>query len=158
MAGHLSVRAAASRRDPVAGRIGIGGRLSGRGGLPRQKPALGGGEGRSGEQDHRARPLHHAAGGEFDAGREGTGTGRAGHGQFDRTYESVATTFTDGRTATCAACEVPHDEASWNRLVTGRAAGVSFVPDELPFLFLGREARYSPGSGDGAVATRERDR
>ncbi|WP_097867639.1 alpha/beta hydrolase family protein [Streptomyces sp. rh34] len=137
---------------------------------------------------------------------------------IDHTYESVATTFSDGRVATCAACEVPHDEAFWNRLVTGRAADVSFVLDELteahaewdgsrlidpsriamaghsvggasavtsmladprvragididgmtqvpipdgglsrPFLFLGRQAQYSPGSGGGAVATWERD-
>ncbi|MEV3930215.1 alpha/beta hydrolase [Streptomyces sp. NPDC049944] len=137
---------------------------------------------------------------------------------IDHTYESVATTFPDGRVATCTACEVPHDEAFWNRLVTSRAADVSFVLDELteshtewdgsrlidrsriamaghsvggasavtsmladprvragididgttqvpipdsglsrPFLFLGREAQYSPGSGDGAVATWERD-
>jgi dienelactone hydrolase len=137
---------------------------------------------------------------------------------IDHTYESVATTFPDGRVATCTACEVPHDEAFWNRLVTSRAADVSFVLDELtkahaewngsrlidpsriamaghsvggasavtsmladprvragididgttqvpipdsglsrPFLFLGREAQYSPGSGNGAVATWERD-
>ncbi|MFC8590400.1 alpha/beta hydrolase family protein [Streptomyces atroolivaceus] len=137
---------------------------------------------------------------------------------IDHTYESVATTFPDGRVATCTACEVPHDEAFWNRLVTGRAADVSFVLDELtgahatwggaglidpsriamaghsvggasavtsmvadsrvragididgatqiplpeggssrPFLFLGRQAQYSPGSGGGAVATWERD-
>ncbi|MEU1217006.1 alpha/beta hydrolase family protein [Streptomyces sp. NPDC005791] len=137
---------------------------------------------------------------------------------IDHTYESVATTFPDGRVATCTACEVPHDEAFWNRLVTSRAADVSFVLDELtkahaewdgsrlidpsriamaghsvggasavtsmladprvragididgttqvpipdsglsrPFLFLGREAQYSPGSGDGAVTTWERD-
>ncbi|MEE1739628.1 alpha/beta hydrolase [Streptomyces sp. BE147] len=50
---------------------------------------------------------------------------------IDHTYESVATTFPDGRVATCAAGEVPHDEAFWNRLVTGRAADVSFVLDEL---------------------------
>lgn len=146
----------------------------------------------------------------------------ASHGHvvaaIDHTYESVATTFPDGRVATCTACEVPHDEAFWNRLVTGRAADVSFVLDELtgahpawggtvlidrsriamaghsaggasavtsmvadsrvragsgidgttriplpesglsrPFLFLGRQAQYSPGSGGGAVATWERD-
>jgi len=137
---------------------------------------------------------------------------------IDHTYESVATTFPDGRVTTCAACEVPHDEAFWNQLVTGRAADVSFVLDELtgadarwngarlidpsrismaghsvggasavtsmladsrvragididgttqvpipdtglsrPFLFLGRQAQYSPGGGDGPVATWERD-
>ncbi|TXS10471.1 alpha/beta hydrolase family protein [Streptomyces sp. wa22] len=134
------------------------------------------------------------------------------------TYESVATTFPDGRVATCAACDLPHDEAFWDRLVTSRAADVSFVLDELtgghakwdgarlvdpsriamaghsvggagaltslladsrisagididgttqvpvpdsglsrPFLFLGRQSQYSPGSGGGAVATWERD-
>ncbi|MFI6699185.1 alpha/beta hydrolase family protein [Streptomyces sp. NPDC050509] len=146
----------------------------------------------------------------------------ASHGYLvaaiDHTYESVATTFPDGRVATCAACEVPHDEAFWKRLVTGRAADVSFVLDELtgaharrngarlvdpsriamaghsvggasavtsmvadpriragididgttqvpipdsglsrPFLFLGRQAQYTPGSGGDAVATWERD-
>ncbi|WP_329224987.1 alpha/beta hydrolase [Streptomyces sp. NBC_00111] len=136
----------------------------------------------------------------------------------DHTYESVATTFPDGRVATCTACEVPHDEAFWNRLVAGRAADVSFVLDELtrahapwegarlidpsriamaghsvggasavtsmpadprvragvdidgttqiplpvsglsrPFLFLGRQNQYTPGTGDGAVTTWERD-
>ncbi|MFD7972282.1 alpha/beta hydrolase family protein [Streptomyces clavifer] len=59
----------------------------------------------------------------------------ASHGYMvaaiDHTYESVATTFPDGRVATCIACEVPHDEAFWERLVTGRAADVSFVLDEL---------------------------
>ncbi|WP_405658188.1 alpha/beta hydrolase [Streptomyces sp. NBC_01166] len=146
----------------------------------------------------------------------------ASHGYIvvaiDHTYESVATTFPDGRVATCTSCEVPHDEAFWNRLVGSRAADVSFVLDELtgaharwngarlidssqiamaghsvggasavtsmladprvragididgttqipipdsgmsrPFLFLGRQNQYTPGTGDGAVATWERD-
>ncbi|MFD3536976.1 alpha/beta hydrolase family protein [Streptomyces sp. NPDC058664] len=145
----------------------------------------------------------------------------ASHGYLvaaiDHTYECVATTFPDGRVTTCGAGEVTHDEAFWKRLVTGRAADVSFVLDELtgtplkwdgarlvdpsriamaghsvggasavtsmladsriragvdidgttqvpvpdsglsrPFLFLGRQAQYSPGSG-GAAATWERD-
>ncbi|MFD9030903.1 alpha/beta hydrolase family protein [Streptomyces sp. NPDC059567] len=145
----------------------------------------------------------------------------ASHGYIvaaiDHTYESVATTFPDGRVTTCTASEVTHDEEFWKRLVTGRAADVSFVLDELtgahapwdgaplldpsriamvghsvggastvtsmladsrvragididgtthvpipdsgqsrPFLFLGRQAQYSPGSG-GAAATWERD-
>ncbi len=50
---------------------------------------------------------------------------------IDHTYENVATTFPDGRVATCAACEVDHDRAFWEKLVTGRAADVSFVLDEL---------------------------
>ncbi|MEU5196570.1 alpha/beta hydrolase [Streptomyces scabiei] len=49
----------------------------------------------------------------------------------DHTYENIATTFPDGRVATCAACEVDHDQAFWEKLVTGRAADVSFVLDEL---------------------------
>ncbi|MEU0303114.1 alpha/beta hydrolase [Streptomyces sp. NPDC006175] len=137
---------------------------------------------------------------------------------IDHTYESVATTFPDGRVATCTSCEIPHDEAFWNRLVASRAADVSFVLDDLtgaharwngarlidpsriamaghsvggasavtsmladprvragididgttqvpipdsglsrPFLFLGRQNQYTPGSGDGAVTTWERD-
>lgn len=137
---------------------------------------------------------------------------------IDHTYESVATTFPDGRVATCAACEIPHDDAFWKRLETGRATDVSFVLDELtgahakwsgarlidtsriamaghsvggasavtsmvadprvragididgttdvpipdsglprPFLFLGRQAQYTPGSGGDVVATWERD-
>ncbi|WP_246113387.1 alpha/beta hydrolase family protein [Streptomyces montanus] len=50
---------------------------------------------------------------------------------IDHTYENVATTFPDGRVATCAACEVDHDQAFWTELVTGRAADVSFVLNEL---------------------------
>jgi predicted dienelactone hydrolase len=131
---------------------------------------------------------------------------------IDHTYESVATMFPDGRTTTCVAAEIPHDEAFWVRLGAGRAADVSFVLDQLiethrglidrarigmaghsaggaaaiatmladrrvragididgstsspmpdgglarPFLFLGRQAQYQPGSG-GAAATWEGD-
>ncbi|MFG2132799.1 alpha/beta hydrolase family protein [Streptomyces sp. NPDC048751] len=50
---------------------------------------------------------------------------------IDHTYENVATTFPDGRVATCAACEVDHDETFWEKLVRGRAVDVSFVLDEL---------------------------
>lgn len=135
----------------------------------------------------------------------------------DHTYESVATTFPDGRVTTCAACEVDHDQAFWQKLVAGRAADVSFVLDELtgphpkwsgarlidprriamaghsaggasagaamvadsriragididgttelplperglsrPFLFLGRQSVYTPGTGGPATAW-ERD-
>ncbi|MFI0981043.1 alpha/beta hydrolase family protein [Streptomyces sp. NPDC021093] len=59
----------------------------------------------------------------------------ASHGYMvaaiDHTYESVATTFPDGRVATCAACEIPHNATFWTRLETGRATDVSFVLDEL---------------------------
>jgi dienelactone hydrolase len=136
---------------------------------------------------------------------------------IEHTYESVATTFPDGRVTTCAADKVPHDQAFWEKLEAGRAADVSFVLDALtgahpkwhgarlidpsriamaghsaggastiaamltdsqvragididgttdtpipdgglsrPFLLLGRQAQYSPGTG-GAAATWERD-
>lgn len=137
---------------------------------------------------------------------------------IEHTYESVATTFPDGRVTTCLAREVrPRDQAFWVKLKAGRAADVSFVLDALtgshperpaarlidpsriamaghsvggasaiaaivtdsriragididgttdfpipdgglsrPFLFLGRKAQYTPGSG-GAAATWERD-
>jgi dienelactone hydrolase len=136
---------------------------------------------------------------------------------IDHTYENVATTFPDGRVTTCASCQMPHDQAFWEKLVQVRAADVSFVLDELtgahpkgkgaglidpsriamaghsaggasapiamladprvgagvdldgstdtpipdsglsrPFLFLGRESQYVPGTGD-AAGTWERD-
>ncbi|MBN6056978.1 alpha/beta hydrolase, partial [Nonomuraea sp. RK-328] len=127
----------------------------------------------------------------------------------DHTYESVATTFPDGRVATCVACAGDHDAAFWAKVTKGRAADVSFVLDRLtrkgspvaglidpsriamaghsaggasaveailkdsrlkagidvdgltyapipepglsrPFLFLGREGDYSPGSRNAA--------
>jgi dienelactone hydrolase len=50
----------------------------------------------------------------------------------EHTYESVATTFPDGRVTTCAACDLPdRTEAFWEKLGRGRAADVSFVVDEL---------------------------
>ncbi|GLY67325.1 alpha/beta hydrolase family protein [Amycolatopsis taiwanensis] len=47
------------------------------------------------------------------------------------TYENMATSFPDGRVVGCASCEVPHDEAFWQKLELGRAADVSFVLDAL---------------------------
>jgi dienelactone hydrolase len=137
---------------------------------------------------------------------------------IDHTYESFATAFPDGRVTTCLAREAPRrGPAFWEKVVTGRAADVSFVLDELtgphpawpgaelidtsrtgmaghsaggaaaipamladsriragidmdgsthapipdhglsrPFLFLGKQANYTPG-GDGAVTTWDRD-
>jgi dienelactone hydrolase len=60
----------------------------------------------------------------------------ASHGYLvaaiEHTYESVATTFPDGRVTTCAACELPdRTEEFWKKLVRVRSADVSFVLDEL---------------------------
>jgi dienelactone hydrolase len=49
---------------------------------------------------------------------------------IDHTYESAATTFPDGRVATCLARQVPPRDR-WEKVVAGRAADVSFVLDEL---------------------------
>jgi dienelactone hydrolase len=137
---------------------------------------------------------------------------------IDHTYESFATAFPDGRVTTALAREAPRrGPAFWEKVVTGRAADVSFVLDELtgahpawpgaglidpariamaghsaggaaaiaalladariragldmdgsthapipgrglsrPFLFLGKQANYTPG-GEGAVTSWERD-
>lgn len=136
---------------------------------------------------------------------------------IDHTYESVATTFPDGRVATCASRNVPHHGDFWAKLRAGRAADMSFTIDQLtearttwagarmidpsriglaghsaggassigamltdpsiraginidgttevhlpntalsrPFLLLGRQGQYSPGSGP-AAATWDRD-
>ncbi|MEQ4715564.1 alpha/beta hydrolase [Nonomuraea sp. B19D2] len=136
---------------------------------------------------------------------------------IEHTYESVATTFPDGRVTTCVVCEIKKTPEWWVKLEKGRAADVSFVLDELtgsrpkwkgarlidpariamagqsvggastitamladsrvragidmdgttdapipagglsrPFMFLGRQSTYSPGTGDEA-ATWERD-
>jgi hypothetical protein len=135
---------------------------------------------------------------------------------IDHTYENVGTTFPDGRVATCASCDIPHDPAFWDKLGAGRAVDVSFVLDELtgtdpkwhgaglidpsriamaghsaggastilamladsrlragididgatntpipdtglsrPFLFLGRESAYTPGTGNGQLWERD---
>lgn len=50
---------------------------------------------------------------------------------IDHTYESLATTFPDGRVTTCVACEAPKDQEFWNTVGRSRAADVSFVLDEL---------------------------
>jgi len=51
---------------------------------------------------------------------------------IEHTYESVATTFPDGRVTTCAACELPdRTEEFWKKMGRVRAADVSFVLDEL---------------------------
>ncbi|MGA6168055.1 alpha/beta hydrolase family protein [Amycolatopsis magusensis] len=53
----------------------------------------------------------------------------------EHTYESVATTFPDGRVTQCVACEIvrPPETAHefWKKLHDGRAADVSFVIDSL---------------------------
>ena len=137
---------------------------------------------------------------------------------IDHTYESFATAFPDGRVTTGLAREAPRrGPGFWEKVVTGRAADVSFVLGELtgahqawpgaglidpsrmamaghsaggaaaiaamladsriragidmdgstharipdhglsrPFLFLGKQSNYTPGS-EGAVTTWERD-
>ncbi|WP_433257625.1 alpha/beta hydrolase family protein [Streptosporangium sp. CA-135522] len=50
---------------------------------------------------------------------------------IDHTYENVATTFPDGRVATCVTCEIKKDPAWWEKLGRSRAADVSFVLDRL---------------------------
>ncbi|QKV78802.1 esterase [Amycolatopsis sp. Hca4] len=47
------------------------------------------------------------------------------------TYENTGQSFPDGRFAGCASCEVPHDDAFWEKLERGRATDVSFVLDSL---------------------------
>jgi predicted dienelactone hydrolase len=50
---------------------------------------------------------------------------------IDHTYESYATTLSDGRVAECLACDSDTDPGSHAALVQGRAADVSFVLDRL---------------------------
>jgi predicted dienelactone hydrolase len=47
------------------------------------------------------------------------------------TYENAGQSFPDGHFAGCASCEVPHDDAFWEKLELGRAKDVSFVLDSL---------------------------
>ncbi|MEU9831537.1 alpha/beta hydrolase [Streptosporangium sp. NPDC048047] len=49
----------------------------------------------------------------------------------EHTYESLATSFPDGRITTCVACEAPKGQDFWNKVARGRADDVSFVLDEL---------------------------
>ncbi len=68
---------------------------------------------------------------------------------IDHTYESVATAFPDGRVTTCLAREAPRrGGAFWEKVVTGRAADVSFVLSEL----LGEPAGELAGELAGAAA------
>jgi pimeloyl-ACP methyl ester carboxylesterase len=50
---------------------------------------------------------------------------------IDHTYENYATTFPDGRIATCVACDSDDEWGHDTKVVEGRAADVSFVLDEL---------------------------
>ena len=46
----------------------------------------------------------------------------------DHTYESLATSFPDGRVTTCLASAAPDRGGEfWSKVVTGRASDVSFV-------------------------------
>ncbi|GLW99477.1 alpha/beta hydrolase [Microtetraspora sp. NBRC 16547] len=51
---------------------------------------------------------------------------------IDHTYESYATTLSDGRVAECLACDSDSDPGFGAGAVQNRAADVSFVLDELP--------------------------
>lgn len=51
---------------------------------------------------------------------------------IDHTYESHATTLSDGRVAECIACDSDTDPGFGARVVEVRAADVSFVLDRLP--------------------------
>ncbi|WP_433423432.1 alpha/beta hydrolase family protein [Microtetraspora malaysiensis] len=50
---------------------------------------------------------------------------------IDHTYESYATTLADGQVAECLACDSDTDPGFGTGVVTGRAADVSFVLDQL---------------------------
>ncbi|MFI7454774.1 alpha/beta hydrolase [Nonomuraea sp. NPDC049714] len=50
---------------------------------------------------------------------------------IDHAHESYATTFPDGRIATCVACDSDTDPGFGTRVVQGRAADVSFALDRL---------------------------
>ncbi|MBB3724700.1 alpha/beta hydrolase family protein [Nonomuraea dietziae] len=50
---------------------------------------------------------------------------------IDHTYENIATSFPDGRVATCVTCEISKEKGWWVKLEKSRAADVSFVLDQL---------------------------
>jgi dienelactone hydrolase len=50
---------------------------------------------------------------------------------IDHTYESAGTTFPDGHTTTCVACEQPQTPDLARKVVGGRVTDVSFVLDRL---------------------------
>jgi predicted dienelactone hydrolase len=58
---------------------------------------------------------------------------------IDHTYESYATTLSDGRVAECLACDSDTDPGSHAALVRGRASDVSFVLDRLTSEWDGRD-------------------
>ncbi|MEV4020404.1 alpha/beta hydrolase [Nonomuraea angiospora] len=84
---------------------------------------------------------------------------------IDHTYESYATTFSNGRVAECLACDSDTDPGFGTGVVAGRAADVSFVLDQLPSKWDGADridrsriamAGQSIG-GAGAMATMVKD-
>ncbi|GAA4587311.1 alpha/beta hydrolase [Planotetraspora phitsanulokensis] len=56
---------------------------------------------------------------------------------IDHTYESYATTLSDGRVAECLACDSDTDPGFGTWAVQGRVADVSFVLDRLPSVWDG---------------------
>jgi predicted dienelactone hydrolase len=84
---------------------------------------------------------------------------------IDHTYESYATTLSDGHVAECIACDSDTDPGFGAGLVASRAADVSFVLDELtgprrPFRPIDRSRVAMVGhsiGGASALATMVRD-
>ncbi|MFC0114259.1 alpha/beta hydrolase family protein [Kibdelosporangium aridum] len=74
---------------------------------------------------------------------------------IDHTYENSGTQFPDGRVATCASCDIPHDRAFWLKLEHGRAADVSFVLDELTakYPMIDRTRIAMGGHSAGGIST-----
>ena len=84
---------------------------------------------------------------------------------IDHTYESFGTEFPDGRVTTGLARETRRrGEGFWEKLLAGRPLHRRrrrhFHPagrlPHRPFLLLGKESNYTPGSG-GAVTTWEQN-